>query len=277
MGHGRGHVRYTHALAFAEGRRQREAARRRAVRRHLRRTVRRGLRRRHGVALVGVPAVLVIGGLAMAATAVVFFLVTVLLAVAPFVLGAAALVLVHRARRAVRVRTADRAGSTPDPTAAWAAARERFAALSVEYAAYECDPLAVLRLPALADVAVPSTARFVDAFAAAQALDTETAPPADRVGGYAAAVAAAEQAWRAARGAAERIRLSALAPAERAVVDRAVKLLTTARDSDSEAERLVAYARARSELARLDRIGALHLPRPAQAVLDAAARGALPA
>ena len=75
----------------------------------------------------------------------------------------------------------------------------------------------------------------------------------------------------------ERARLSHLAPAERATGERVIKLLTMARDSDSDAERHAAYARARSEMARLDRAGGVHLPRAAQAVLDAAARGELPA
>jgi hypothetical protein len=56
-----------------------------------------------------------------------------------------------------------------------------------------------------------------------------------------------------------------------------IKLLTTARDSDSDPERLAAYARARSELAKLDRAGVIHLPRTAKAALDEAARGELPA
>ena len=43
-----------------------------------------------------------------------------------------------------------------------------------------------------------------------------------------------------------------------------IKLLTTARDSDSDPERLAAYARARSELAKLDRTGVIHLPRTAK-------------
>jgi hypothetical protein len=56
-----------------------------------------------------------------------------------------------------------------------------------------------------------------------------------------------------------------------------VKLLTTARDSDNESERLAAYARARTELAKLDHAGVIHMPRTAQAVLEVAGRGQLPA
>jgi hypothetical protein len=163
------------------------------------------------------------------------------------------------------------------PQAAWARAMERFAALRGEYAAYECDPMAVLRLPALSDVTVPSTGRFVEAFAEAQALETDAFPPVGHASTFVAAVERAERAWRAARDAAERIRLSNLAPEERNAVERVIKLLTTARDSDNDAERLTAYARARSELARLDRAGVIHMPRTAQAALEVAGRGQLPA
>ncbi|MCW0211855.1 MAG: hypothetical protein OJJ54_00685 [Pseudonocardia sp.] len=169
-----------------------------------------------------------------------------------------------------------RAAPPPPPRPAWDAARARFDALRIEYAAYECDAMEVLRLPALADVSVPSTGRFVEAFAEAQALDTDARPGDEHARKFVAAVDRAERAWQAARDAAERIRHSSLTPVERGSVERVLKLLTTARDSDSEAERLTAYAIARSELARLERTGVVHLPRTAVAALDEAARGALP-
>jgi hypothetical protein len=159
----------------------------------------------------------------------------------------------------------------------WTKARERFTALRAEYAAFECDPMQVLHRPALTDVTVGSTARFVDAFAEAQALETDALPPAEHAASFVSAVDRAERAWRAAVEAADRIRLSGLSPAERGTVERVIKLLTTARDSDSDAERHAAYSRARAELAKLDRAGVIHLPRTAAAALDAAARGALPA
>jgi hypothetical protein len=162
------------------------------------------------------------------------------------------------------------------PESGWTSARQRFHRLRDQYALFECDPMAVLRLPALADVTVASTARFVDAFAEAQALETDRFPGSERAPEFLAAVDRAERAWRAARDAAERIRLSGLTPAERATVERVIKLLTTARDSDSEPERLAAYTRARTELARLDRSGVIQVPLPAQAALDEAARGQLP-
>ncbi|MBO0850914.1 MAG: hypothetical protein J2P20_15740, partial [Pseudonocardia sp.] len=166
-----------------------------------------------------------------------------------------------------------------DWRAEWRAARKRFDDLRAEYGRYECDPLAVLRLPALADVTVPSTGRFVDAFAEAQALHGEhedREPPQEYAASYVGAVERAWQAWRAASDAAERIRLAGLSPEERASVQRVIKLLTVAKDSGHDAERAAAYAKARAELAKLERAGRIHLPRPAMAALDASSRAGLP-
>ncbi len=194
----------------------------------------------------------------------------------------------RRRRRAMRRGPGWAAGSAripaarqapPDWRGEWRSARQRFDALRSEYGQYECDPLAVLRLPALADVTVPSTGRFVDAFAEAQALhgEREDRPPPERQAvAYTQAVERAWQAWRAAHDAAERIRLAGLSPEERASVHRVIKLLTVAKDSGNDAERVAAYAKARAELAKLERAGHIHLPRPAVAALDASARAGLP-
>ncbi|MCA1821119.1 MAG: hypothetical protein LC644_04995 [Pseudonocardia sp.] len=158
----------------------------------------------------------------------------------------------------------------------WRATRARFAHLRTEYAQFECDPLAVLRLPALTDVAVASTGRFVDAFAEAQALDTDTEPPGAHGARFASAVDHAWRCWRAARDAAERIRLSGIPAEERIIVRRAIKLLTMAQESNHDTERAAAYAKARLELAKLERNGTLALPPAAAAALSAAIRGQLP-
>lgn len=164
-----------------------------------------------------------------------------------------------------------------EPAARWTASRRRFDGLRDEYAAYECDALAVLRLPALADVTVPATARFVHAFAEAQALDTEQQPPPEHLHSYVQAVEAACRAWQAARDAAERIRLAGLSPSERSAVQRVVKLLTMAERTGNDAERQAAYAKARDELSRLERAGTVTLPRLARFALDDRARGRLSA
>ncbi len=281
-GSGRAHRR---AAAFADGRIARDAAR-----------ARRGMprRRRHPgllpVALVLLAAlilgvgdelfvgVLVVGGASIA------LMVLVAMAAPTLTVGTIAFVVVRHTRRRSALRRGGAAGTAPlparpaappRPEAVWAHARQSFHGLRAAYAAYECDAMQVLRLPALADVSVPSTARFIDAFAEAQALETDALPP--HAPAFVAAVDRAERAWRAAHDAAERIRLSGLSPAERGTVEKVIKLLTTARDSDSDAERLAAYTFARAELAKLDRAGVVHVPLPAQAALDAASRGALPA
>lgn len=213
-------------------------------------------------------------------TAVVTVAATLALALPLLLVGGIAF---HRVRRRLRARSAGtaplpgRPAARRQPEVVWRHARDRFHTLAAAYAAHECDAMNVLRLPALSDVTVPSTGRFVEAFAHAQALDSDGFPGEEHAARFVTAVDGAERAWRAAREAAERIRLSGLSPAERSSVERVIKLLTTARDSDNEPERLAAYSRARTELAKLDATGVLHLPRPAAAALDAAARGALPA
>jgi len=234
------------------------------------------------IALIGL---LILGGATSAAVFVAIALPVLLLA-----LFGAGLIKMHRAARRARRRRAGYATARPlrapdqlptprpasDWRAEWRAARRRFDTLRGEYAAYECDPLAVLQLPALADVTVPATERFVDAFAEAQALDTDQLPPAEHAASFRRAVDRACRAWQAARDAAERIRLAGLSTEERASVRRVIKLLTVAKDSGNDAERLAAYAKARAELAKLERAGRIHLPRQAVAALEASARAGLP-
>jgi hypothetical protein len=240
---------------------------------------RRSRARRHVGPLLVLLCAAVLAG-AGVATVALFALVAVLGQVLLVGAGSVAVVRhLHRRRRAMgagkpaAVPPAPRAAPVPD----WRAARASFAQLRGEYGQFECDPLAILRLPALTDVTVASTGRFVDAFAEAQALDTDTEPPPAHSARFTTAVDQAWRAWRAARDAAERIRLAGIPPQERATVARAIKLLTVARDSDHDAERTAAYAKARAELAKLDRSGTLRLPPTAAAALDAAARSQLPA
>ncbi|HEY0636378.1 MAG TPA: hypothetical protein VGD67_01915 [Pseudonocardiaceae bacterium] len=229
------------------------------------------------VLIVG--GVIAVGVVLTVIAVLVVLATTVAVAMAPVVLtvGAVKLARYRRHRAALAGQHPGLAhghrAAVADP---WPGARSRFALLRSEYAAYECDALEVLRLPALADVTVPSTARFIEAFAEAQALDTETPPPAEHRARYLAAVDNAWRAWQAARETAERMRLSHLSEQERTTVERVVRLLTTARDTDNDSERLVAYGKARSELAKLERTSSLRLPRPAQAALDNAYRGQLP-
>ena len=170
-------------------------------------------------------------------------------------------------------------GSPPTPPRSsariWIDARDRFAALQRRYAAYECDALAVLRMPGLADMSVAETARFVDAFALAQALLTEAQPDPGLTIRFERAVTAAERAWVTAQDRARQLAHSALDPVERGAVERVIELLVSARDVDSEPERRAAYSIAVSELAALERSTGIVVPRPAVAALTAAARGRL--
>src|SRR5437016_3520034 len=69
-----------------------------------------------------------------------------------------------------------RAGLGAGSRARWHAAAVRHREIAVAFAAYECDPQAVLHRPALADVRQPFTARFVEAFAESCALATDRYP-----------------------------------------------------------------------------------------------------
>lgn len=248
----------------------------RAERRDRRRE--RRMRRRYGrgrppfllIALGALTGLILLG---MIAVRLAFALAELLFPI--LLIGAMAWILMRAISRSRR-DPAPVAPPAPSGEQVWARAKAGFDRVRVEYTAHECDPMSVLRRPALSDVSVASTARFVDAFAEAQALDTETYPGSPHDAGYVAAAERTVRAWQAAQDAADRIRLSGLTPAERSSVERVLKLLTTARDSDSEPERLAAYARARAELDRLDRSGVVHLPRTARAAIDEAARGALP-
>jgi len=153
------------------------------------------------------------------------------------------------------------------------AARRRLATLRAEYAAFESDAVQVLRLPALVDVSVPSTARFVEDLAAALVLDAETPRSVAGLREYTSAVNRARRSWDAAREAARRIRDTTLAPGEHAAVRRVLRLLDLAADNDNEAERRLAYARARDELTKLSGSGTLSVPPAAMATLAARAQG----
>lgn len=133
----------------------------------------------------GVSGVLALVGLAIFAGAVATAILATALPV--LLVGSVAFVAVRRHRRRAELRRGGAAGTAPlparpaavpRPDRVWAHAQRRFHGLRAEYAAYECDATAVLRLPALADVSVASTARFVDAFAEAQALETDALPTA---------------------------------------------------------------------------------------------------
>lgn len=122
---------------------------------------------------------------------------------------------VTRVRTVVHGHPQGRAGRLGEHDAArWHLARDRFATLQAEYAAFEADRDAVAARPALADVTVPATARFVQAMGDAEFLATAEEPAGPRRAEFAAAVDRAASAWEDAQRVAE-----GLAQADRA--DRA--------------------------------------------------------
>ena len=116
------------------------------------------------------------------------------------------------AERARIVRAA-RAARRDTVRTRWDAAVARYAETAQAYAAFECDPAAVLHRPALADVTEPATSRFVDAFAEATALSTDAYPGAEAGERFVAAAERADRAWHAAVDAADRVRAAASRPA----------------------------------------------------------------
>lgn len=171
-----------------------------------------------------------------------------------------------------------RAQLGPDPVRArWAEAIERHGSTAQAYAAFECDLRAVLRLPALADVARPTTARFVDAFAEANALRTDEFPGPEAAQRFVAAVEHAEQAWTAAVESAERTRDARFAPGERRLIAQVETLLEVAASSAYDSERRTAYQQARRKLAELERRTGWRMPRPAALELEHRARAELTA
>ena len=131
-----------------------------------------------------------------------------------------------------------RAQLAPNPwRARWDDAVTRHQATAQAFAEFECDLDAVLRLPALADVEQPATARFVDAFAEANALRTDEFPGPDYARRFVEAVEHAEQGWAAAVEAAERKRDARFDPAERRLIAQVRTLLGVAASSDFESER----------------------------------------
>lgn len=171
-------------------------------------------------------------------------------------------------RRHPQARPTLRETKAAELSTRWKAAKARHDQTAREFTEFECDALAVLRLPDLVDSSVPATARFVEAFAESSALATDRQPPDEHAEKFVAASEAAERAWHAAREAAERMRMSRFPPEERDALDRAIKLLTVAQDSNHPGERRAAYDKAREQLTVLRRRTGWTLPNPAIVELE---------
>ena len=155
---------------------------------------------------------------------------------------------VRRVRTVVSGHPGGRAGRLAEHHAArWQVARQRFGRLQGEYAAYEADPRAVAARPALCDVTVPSTARFVQAYADAEYLVTDTEPVGPRREEFALAVDRAVAAWHDAVRVADGLAASSPAvPHETRAVEppRHPGSWTTAKPSSEYAEAADALRRA---------------------------------
>jgi hypothetical protein len=163
----------------------------------------------------------------------------------------------------------------PDPwRARWDDAVLRHRATAQAFAEVECDLSALLRLPALADVEQPATARFIDAFAEANALHSEQFPGPAYAQKFVEAAERAERAWAAAVEVAERKGDSRFA-GERRLVAQVTTLLEMAAASEFESERRTACQQAQRRLVELERATGWRLPRPAAAALEQRARGML--
>jgi hypothetical protein len=111
-----------------------------------------------------------------------------------------------RVRTAVTGHPQGRAGLVAEQHAArWLRARDRFDALCVEYAAFETDPGALARRPALTEVSQPATAEFFDAFHDARVLRHEAEHAEWRRGEFVAAVDRVEAAWQEAQRVADEL------------------------------------------------------------------------
>lgn len=173
---------------------------------------------------------------------------------------------------------ADRPRALPDGARRrWDAAVRRHGTVASAFARYECDPVAVLANPALADVRRPATARFVDAFAEAGALLTDRYPGAEAAGKLADAVEREERAWAAAVQAAERSGDAHFTAEERDVLEQARHLLDLATSSPFEEERHTALRTALRRLADLERRTGWRFPTPAARAVEHRARGILAA
>lgn len=198
--------------------------------------------------------------------AVVMNLLGVSFVVLPVVLVVCTWTAVHHARPG---------GPEPAPEPdRWEGAVTGFDRIRRAYAAYECDPAAVLARPVLADVTHPETARFVERFASAQALYTETRPPSGHARLFADAVVAVTRAWERANEAADLVGTAGLGARDRRRVERVLRLLYLAQVSDHEPERRLAHARAVQHLRRHlgDDPGGrrFRMPRAAVAALETA-------
>lgn len=158
---------------------------------------------------------------------------------AVLVLALAVYLLVRTRHRILDRRTA-RTALVGD----FASAKAVYAKVADAYADYLADPYAIFTRPLLDDLDQPRTAAFIDAFAAAGALNTDTCPAtAERVQAFTDASRAAQTAWRAADTYARAIGMGVQTDDDKRTVRRIRSALDLALDDSAAAgERATAMA-----------------------------------
>ncbi|OZD60790.1 hypothetical protein CH263_20065 [Rhodococcus sp. 06-1059B-a] len=126
----------------------------------------------------------------------------------------------------------------------FASAKAISAEVADAYADYLADPYAIFTRPLLDDLDQPRTAAFIDAFAAAGALNTDACPAtADRVHAFTDAAHAAQTAWKAADTYARAIGMGVQTDDDKRTVRRIRNALGLALDDTAAAgERATAIA-----------------------------------
>lgn len=124
------------------------------------------------------------------------------------------------------------------------AAKAEYNEVAGAYAEYLTDPYAIFTRPQLDNLDEPRTAAFINAFAAASALDTETCPgSSDRVQALADAARTAHQAWNIADQHARAIGMGVQTATDKRTVRRIRSALELALDDSAAAgERETAIA-----------------------------------
>jgi len=136
----------------------------------------------------------------------------------------------------------------------WARADRRYKKLCEEYAAFECDPYELIRLPVLADVSFETTAAFIEAFHKARQLATEAQPPDEYIPAFVAAVDKAVAAWQGARAYAEHVHASQFTAEQRTLLRRIQSALTLADNASGEHEQRAALSRAGLLMRQLEKV-----------------------
>lgn len=135
-----------------------------------------------------------------------------------------------------RHRILDRRAAAAALAADFAAAKAVYSQVADAYAEYLADPYAIFTRPLLDDVTEPRTAAFIDAFAGAGALDTDTCPAAaDRVRAFGDASRAALSAWNTADRHARAVGMGVLTDDDKRTVRRIHSALELALDDTAAA------------------------------------------